>query len=250
LCIIVILTGQVLELSAYLIMALRGTELVRFFLIMLLLGVVLFVPVVGAASEKVFFDELEWSLKKDKRGIQVYTARVPESKHRAVFTTMRINSELSEVVALLMDFENCRKWAKTCKELEVVSSLSETTQRVYAVVDLPFPAKDRDSISLIRWEKDNRTGIVSMESNADPLASEGLDSKYIHMTYAHVLWRIVPSPKGLIIENYAHLNPNGALPVWLTNLLSTEEPYKTLRRMRARLNEGHYQNANISWLNN
>ncbi len=227
-----------------------GIMLLRLFLIVMISGCTLLVPSANAENDSVNFDQLEWSLKKDKRGIQVYTAKVPGSRHRAVFTTMRIESDLSEVVALLMDFENCGKWAKTCKGLEVLSSDSELEHRVYAVVDLPFPAKDRDSISLIRWEKDRCSGIVSMESNADPLASEELNSKYIHMTYARVLWRIVPSSKGLIIENYAHINPNGALPVWLTNLLSTEEPYKTLRRMRARLNEGHYQNANISWLNN
>ena len=227
-----------------------GIMLLKLFLIVMISGCTLLVPSANAENDSVNFDQLEWSLKKDKRGIQVYTAKVPGSRHRAVFTTMRIESDLSEVVALLMDFENCGTWAKTCKGLEVISSDSELEHRVYAVVDLPFPAKDRDSISLIRWEKDERSGIVSMESNADPLASEELNSKYIHMTYARVLWRIVPSSKGLIIENYAHLNPNGALPVWLTNLLSTEEPYKTLRRMRARLNEGHYQNANISWLNN
>ncbi len=196
------------------------------------------------------FDNIEWKLKRDKRDIQVYTGKIAGSTHRAVFSTATLDATPNEVVALLLDLKNCRDWASLCKEARVESQLSATESIVYGMKDLPFPARDRDSYSSVRWHFDDQSGIVSMDSqavNGNYEKRKGV----VRLDYAHVNWRIVPNDSGgVIVENYAHIDPNGNLPSWLTNMIAVEAPYKALRKMRSVLKTGKYKGQTIAFIPN
>lgn len=62
-------------------------------------------------------------------------------------------------------------------------------------------------------------------------------------------WHFVPLENGRVrVESYAHIDPNGATPAWLTNILIVDSPFKTMRRMRDILAQGKYQDAQIDFL--
>lgn len=202
-----------------------------------------------ATAEQDFFMQLEWELRKDRRGIQVYTARVDGSKHRAVFSTMEINARPESVVALLLDLPNCRQWATMCRDARIEQSLSETQSIVYGRNDIPFPVRDRDSYSHVSWLADRDTGTIVMHSEALPADTYPQRKGVVRVDYARASWRIVPIGEGkLIIENYIHIDPNGQLPSWLTNTLIDNAPYKALRKMRSVLKTGRYDQAKIAFL--
>ena len=73
----------------------------RFWTVMALL--ILTLPVNAA--------ELDWELRRDRSGIQVYTAVVEGSKHKAVRATMTIDKPANELVGLVMDPDACPEWA-------------------------------------------------------------------------------------------------------------------------------------------
>jgi len=53
-----------------------------------------------------------WALKRDKDDIQVYTASVEGSKHKAVRTVMRLEgTSLHALTALVQDAAACSEWA-------------------------------------------------------------------------------------------------------------------------------------------
>jgi len=196
-----------------------------------------------------FFDHVTWDLRKDKRGIQIYTGKIDGSKHRAVFSTMEINASVQSVVALLLDLPNCRQWVSMCKHAAVTQNISATEKVVYGHNDLPFPVRDRDSYSRVKWFFNPDNGVVSMDSESLEKGAFPRKKGVIRVDYAHASWRIVPTADGtVIIENYIHVDPNGSIPVWLTNALVVDSPYKALKKMRKVLASGKYEQSNVAFL--
>ena len=176
--------------------------------------------------------DLEWKLKRDRKGIQVYLARVPDSKFRAIFSTMEVEVPPLELAALVMDIENCSNWASMCKSAEIIERVSASESYVYSINDAPFPVANRDVVANVHWSLDRNTGVVSMRSDAVPnklSKKKGL----VRIQNASSEWHFTPKENGIVlVESYAHIDPNGKIPSWLINLLLVDSPYKTLKRMR------------------
>ena len=192
--------------------------------------------------------DYEWKLKRDREGIQVYLSKVPGSKFRAIRAQMEIEAETASLVALVMDLPNCSKWAAMCKEARIHERLSDTESYVYTLNDVPFPVRDRDVIARVKWVYDAESGKVSMLSHATK-------DKYpktkgvIRVEEAVSQWHFTPLPGGMVlVESFAHVDPNGATPAWLTNMLMVDSPYKTMKKMRKLLDEGKYEDAQIAFM--
>ncbi len=195
------------------------------------------------------FDDAEWTLRKDKYGIQVYTARIPGHKHRAVFSTVKISTKVESVVALLQDSPNCRDWAKMCEESRIVERLSETESIVYGLNDAPFPLRHRDSYSSCVWSIDAQR-VVTLNCTALNDARYPVNAGVVRLDSALVRWRIVPLKDGsVIIECYAHVDPNGVIPAWLVNAFIVDTPLSSLRKVRKILESSKYDDHTVNFLN-
>ena len=193
--------------------------------------------------------DVDWNLVKDKKDIQVYTRKVAGSKFRAVLTTVEVNASAESVVALLKDLENCRDWAKTCKEARLVKKNTDLEEIVYGRKNLPFPVLDRDVYSINIWSLDSNTGVIEMNSRAHTEQEYPKVSNVVRVHHANVTWRIIPLQAGrVLLENITHIDPNGKIPIWLTNILLVDVPYKAMRRLRAVLKTGRYDNAKVAIL--
>ena len=200
------------------------------------------------AQTKLHDGDLDWKLKRDRKGIQIFLSRVPGSKFRAVMSVMEVKATPRELTALIMDLDNCPKWASMCKSARVVEQVSDTENYVYSVNNAPFPVRSRDIVSLVKWNFDKVTGKVSMRSNAAP---DKLPKKrgLVRVQYASSEWHFTPMSDGVVlVENYAHVDPNGKVPAWLTNLLIVESPYKTLKNMRKLVLNRNYRDAEVGFL--
>ena len=191
--------------------------------------------------------ELEWKLKRDRKGIQIFLSKVPGSKFRVVMSVMEVEASPKQLAALVMDLENCPNWAAMCKSAKIIERVSATETYVHSVNNAPFPVRDRDIVSRVKWSYDRASGKISMRSDATP---DRLPKKkgVVRVQYASSEWHFTPKGDGkVLVENYAHVDPNGKVPAWLTNLLIEESPYKTLRNMRKLVLEGRYSDAEISF---
>jgi len=192
--------------------------------------------------------EYSWELKKNKSGIQIYTSTVPGSKYKAVRSTTRLDARLESAIALIMDPKACPEWADMCKKSEVYEEISDTESYIYTYNNLPFPVKDRDVLAHVVWQVDPQSGRVSMFTKAvtDKMPSI---SKAIRLEKAVAQWHFTVEEEGtLLVENFAHIDPNGPTPAWLTNLLLVSSPYKTLIKMRKVLKSGRYDQHSVAFL--
>jgi hypothetical protein len=190
----------------------------------------------------------DWELKSDKDGISVYTSTVPDSKFRAVRATMLIQGKASSLVALVMDNDACPRWADLCKESKTIETVSDTESYVYVYNDLPFPVKDRDVLTRVIWDHDLATGKVSMTSTATQDRHPKIE-KAVRIKQAVSQWHFTPQDDGSVrVDNFAHIDPNGATPAWITNMLLVSSPYKTMKNMRELIESGQYADSKVAFL--
>ncbi|MEO0438470.1 MAG: START domain-containing protein [Pseudomonadota bacterium] len=190
---------------------------------------------------------LEWKLRRDEDGIRVFTADVPDSKHAAVRSEMHVATPLRELVALVLDTSACSSWAALCKESTIPQRSSDTEFHVYTYNDLPWPVKDRDAVTRVVWTVNPESGSAHMVAEL----TEGLvkaKGKALRLTTGVTSWTFTPTENGTLVENFAHIDPGGSMPAWVTNMLLVDSPHDTLVAMRETVAKGAYADAKVSFL--
>lgn len=192
--------------------------------------------------------DIDWELRKDKEGIQVYTGDVIDSKFKAVKANMEIEASLAEIVGLVRDSQACPDWAELCKHSEPIEVTSETQMLVYTLNDLPWPVSDREAIAKILWSQNPQT--LGVEMTATVTASSKPRRKgVLRLKYGVTGWSFIPTGNGMVaVESRAHLDPEGATPAWLTNRLLVDAPYQTLSKMRKIILTRKYQESKYDFL--
>ena len=200
-------------------------------------------PVIGVAAE------LEWELKRDRDGIQIFTRSVEGSPYDAVRSVTEIEGvRLSALVALIEDAEACADWADRCAESYLVEQLSETESLVYTHNDMPFPVKDRDVVAHVVWQQEPDSLTVTMRSTATVGRMEEVSGR-LRLTEANASWVFEPLQNGKVrITNEAHIDPGSALPGWVTNMLLVDTPFETLKAFVAEVHSSKYSNAEIGFV--
>lgn len=191
----------------------------------------------------------EWTEKKNKNGISISTSPVKGSSFKAVRGEMIVKSNVSALVALVEDMPACPKWAAMCKEARVEKRISDTESYAYVYNDIPFPVTDRDVYTHVVWTQDAQRKRVSMTSTA---AKGGTPkSKAVRIKDAVSQWHFTLMEDGSTkVENFAHINPNGPTPAWLTNLMLVDSPFKSMKKMREIVESGGYADSKVPFLDN
>ncbi len=199
------------------------------------------------ATAQVANADYHWEEKRNKKGITIYTSSVNGSPYKAVRGVMQITGTIESLVALVEDLPACPDWAAMCKEARIVERVSPVESYAYIYNDVPFPVADRDVYTHLKWSVDDHSGKVTMTSTA---AKGGVPTtKAVRLTEAITQWHFTPQENGqVLVENFAHINPNGPTPAWLTNILLVGAPFDTMAEMRKLIEGGAYPDAHIEFL--
>ena len=189
-----------------------------------------------------------WETERDKQGIKIQTSKVDGSDFKAVRGEMVVQGSVVELVALVKDHAYCPNWADLCKESRVIEAVSATEELVYVYNDTPFPVKDRDVVARAFWSKHSKTGKVSMLSRAinadesDTLVPK--TRKALRLSKAVSQWHFTPMAEGkTLVESFAHIDPGGPTPAWISNMLLVGSPFETMQNMRSTIESGRYKSA-------
>lgn len=188
----------------------------------------------------------EWELRRDRDGIKVYTRAVLGSEYKEVRSEMTVPYPVNELVGLVMDTDACPDWAALCKDSHVAESVSPQEAFIYTYNDLPWPVTDRDAVGHVKWRIAN-DGTVTMQVQ---IVSGKVPTKrrVIRLSQGTTSWAFTPTADGNTqIISYAHLDPGGSVPPWLTNMLLVDSPFDTMENMRAVVATGKYKNASFDF---
>ena len=103
---------------------------------------------------------------------------------------------------------------------------------------------DRDCAVRVKITRDATTGAVSIHETSEPrYINRRSDVVRIEQMYSD--WRIVPQKDGLMVTNEYSTNPGGAIPDWLTNTQSVDNPFDiftTIQNVIPSANKGSSKN--------
>ena len=207
--------------------------------------VLLTLVIVGHATA----DDTPWKLRRDQDNIQVYTRKVAGSPYDEVRTTTTVESlRLSSLVALLQDASACTRWVERCASSHIMTEVSDREAFSYTHNNMPFPIRDRDVVSHIRWHQDATTRSIIMRGEAVDGMVETVEGR-VRITNAEVTWHFEPLSGTLIhISNQAHVNPGSRLPAWLTNSLLVDAPFRSMQAFIREARTERYRNAQVSFV--
>lgn len=191
----------------------------------------------------------EWSLKKEKEGIKVYTRLVEGSPYKEFKGVILLDTSLVSVLGLLDDVAACEDWIHRCKlgkTLEEIHTDEKYERLIYQVTRLPFPLKNRDAIyrASVSWGSENTSAKIELAS--EPQTIEKTD--YIRVVNSWGQYLVSTTDDEKVQLTWIHYaDPGGILPAFLVNSMSVNIPFKSLRNFRKRVMKDEYQNLEFQY---
>jgi hypothetical protein len=191
-----------------------------------------------------------WALKQDKDGIKIYTAKVPDSKIKALKVECELNATLSQIVAAVMDIKHSKTWVYRTASAYVIKQSSPSDLYYYTLVKMPWPVTNRDYIAHLRTTQNAATKVVTIEV---PCVGDMMPRKKnaVRVTHSAAQWVLTPEVAGRVKLVYTlHTDPGGSVPAWLTNMFMTQAPSQTFTKLKAVLQKPMYKNAKLAYIKN
>lgn len=190
----------------------------------------------------------DWALKKDEDGIQVYLRHRKGSEFRSFLGRTEVDGSLSRIVAVLKDGDSITHWLKDCEQADYLSAFDPDGYLMYFRTRAPWPVQDRDYALRYRLEQDPQTLAVTLRFQGDARAAPE-NRECVRVTRIDGVWRLLPQPSGKIrLEYEVNADPNGRIPAWLANQFVVDQPFSTLKKLRAQLLLPPYQDAHFDFI--
>jgi hypothetical protein len=192
----------------------------------------------------------DWKLQKDKDGIKVYSAEVPDSKIRAIKVVANYEATPEEIANIVMDINSSQEWVSHLKSTYLVKRVSQNELYYYAEVNLPWPASNRDFVAHLTRSENVQTGAITIDG---PAVSGLMDEKkgIVRINNSVGKWIITPLDNNHVKVEYAlHVDPAGSLPSWLVNMFSGETPMQIFENLRQELKRNVQQTTTAMLITN
>ena len=173
----------------------------------------------------------EWSLDKQKDGIDVYTRPVEGSGIKEFKGVAEVDVNVEKILALLRDSNRFKSWFPNTPESRLLARDGDVSYQ-YSVMGAPWPVNDRDNVLRSVTTRDENTGIIDIEITAAP-DYYPVQKGRIRVRKAHGTWKLKPiSPDKTHVTFTMHLEPGGGIPQWMINARIVATPFEALTNLR------------------
>ena len=173
----------------------------------------------------------DWVLDKERLGIKTYTKKIAGSKHLAFKGVLTMDATIDQLVSVMRDVPSMEGWLHTSYDPALVSRESETSSIIYMKIHTPtFLVAERD---LVLRQEINRIGpdYAYIQLIAAPEAKDLMDD-YIRIDGFSGRWDFEKiSGEQVKVTYEGMVDPGGYFPAAVANLMVTETPYETLRKL-------------------
>jgi hypothetical protein len=190
----------------------------------------LLIAVAPAQINIAFAEDAPWQLEKQKNDIGVYTRRVEDSPYLAVKGMVQLNVPMTQMPQLLGDGNGCSPWRAMCKSSQVIETVSEDDRYIYMVLDMPWPASDRDMVfhTTTSVDLESKTTMVNLQSAS---ARHPLQNNVRAESYGKFIIQAVDQNK-VEFTYIMHTDLGGDLPANLVNQQLVESTFDDLTRLK------------------
>jgi hypothetical protein len=173
----------------------------------------------------------EWSLRKQAKGIDVYTRPVPGSDVQEFRGEAIVDARIDAVLALLRDASRFKEWFPNTSESQLLSREGPVSYQ-YSVMNTPWPVSDRDNVFRTVLMRDETSGRIDISVEAAPDAHPEKPDRH-RVQRARGSWRLEPDgPTRTRVTFTMHLEPGGGIPDWMVNTRVVATPFEALTNLR------------------
>lgn len=170
-----------------------------------------------------------WELEKNENGIKVYTRTVDGENIREFKALTTISASRKTIAQIIVNINDYVNWYPDISEAQILEKIAPGQYYVYSVLDLPWPATDRDGVSKMTISKSDGTTTIKMKS-VDGIKDENDDYVRIEKSYGYWKLKTVGSKTSVHFQYFA--SPGGSLPDWIINMFIVDNPFDTLTLLK------------------
>lgn len=173
----------------------------------------------------------EWELKKERKGVKVYTRDTGASDLKEYKALMLVKTSIDKVLGIIIDGDNLWKWNYRTTASKIVKTLSEDEFVFWIKNDLPWPLKDRDHLSRIKVTREENGSIIIHISPETMYSIPGTEDT-IRLHDFEGRWILVTQGEYVEITQEMRGDPGGSIPAWLINTVLISAPYNSFLNLK------------------
>jgi hypothetical protein len=190
----------------------------------------------------------DWTLKKDKDGIRVFTRKTTNFKFDELKVECEMEGSLSEMAAVLLDVNHHDQWVYKTAKCQLLASSTATDFFFYTEIECPWPFENRDVVVHLNLtqNKENKMMTVITQSTDGYLPDK---ENIVRMKYSRVTWVVMPiNTNHLKVDYKVQIDPGGSVPAWLLNAFATKGPFESFTKLKAEIKLPRYAHAKFAFL--
>ena len=181
------------------------------------------------------FSQYNWTLEKNKDGIELYTSPSPHSKYKAVRVECTFQGTYDKLVSILSKVEDFEDWIYKNKRSNLIKKNNSYDFIYYSETSMPFPLDNRDVILHMTIKTDSLPKFLVINGrNVEGVLPEV--PFMVRVPHYTASWKVtMPSANQIHISYILDLNPGGSIPSSIANMFIDKGPYETFRNLEEEL---------------
>lgn len=191
--------------------------------------------------------EPEWILVTDRDGVKVYRQDETRTRLKTFRGIARMPVDDFKAIGVLMDdYAAVADFMHMVSEIRDVKRDSHYKRDVYVTTRLPWPVSDRDAPLRVSFYQEPDTYDLVMPIQLNPGMPE--QKGYVRMPQMEGYYRFSPVAPGEVeVTIEVILDPGGAIPAWIANIILRDIPYFSLKRLRRVINQPRFQGVDTGY---
>ncbi|MCK0153128.1 START domain-containing protein [Alcanivorax sp. S6407] len=188
-----------------------------------------------------------WILVTDRDGVKVYRQKESDTRLKTFRGIARMPVDDFKAIGVLMDdYDAVADFMHMVSEIRDVKRYSHYKRDVYITTRLPWPVSDRDAPLRVSFyqEPDSYDLVMPIALNPGMPEQKG----YVRMPQMEGYYRFSPVAPGEVeVTIEVILDPGGAVPAWIANIILRDIPYFSLKRLRRVINQPRFQGVDTGY---
>jgi len=182
-------------------------------------------------------DKNEWTLKREKDGIDIYSRPSDYSKFNDIRVDMDLTGTVDQLAAILRDVNNYPTWVYATRSAALVRKVSENEVIYYAEVGTPWPAANRDYYADMKITFNPAIHGMNVASiGLKDFQPEKKDLVRVPMSRGY--WTVTTqSDRKIHLQYILQIDPGGSIPAWILNSFVTKAPIETFSKLKKKMED-------------
>jgi START domain len=182
-------------------------------------------------------DRNEWTLKREKDGINIYSRPSDYSKFNDIRVDMDLPGTIEQLAAILRDVNNYTSWVYATRTASMIKRINENEVIYYAEVSTPWPAANRDYYADMKITFNPANHSMSVASiGIKDYQPEKKDLVRVPMSKG--FWTVTTqSDRKIHLQYILQIDPGGSIPAWILNSFVAKAPLETFSNLKKKMED-------------